>query len=65
MHADIGIGIILSIVLTQLFGVDLNAYYIIAGIIFALLPDIDMLIYIIPWFKKIFQGHREWTHQPL
>ncbi len=65
MHADIGIGIILSIIFTQLFGVDLNIYYILSAILFILLPDIDMLIFVIPGLKKIFMGHRQWTHRPL
>jgi hypothetical protein len=65
MHADIGIGIILSIILTNLFGVELNAYYVIGGILFALLPDIDMVIFVVPGLKKVFKGHRELTHVPL
>ncbi len=65
MHADIGIGIIFSILITHFFGVEINAFYILGGIIFVLLPDIDILSFVHPWFKKIFQGHREWTHHPL
>ncbi|MDQ3014290.1 MAG: metal-dependent hydrolase [bacterium] len=64
MFGDIGIGIILSTILTHLFGVELNAIYVIAGILFALIPDIDMLSYVHPWFKKIFNDHRDWTHEP-
>lgn len=65
MFGDIGIGILLSIFVTHLFGVDLTIYHIIGGILFALLPDIDMLIFVIPGLKKLFNGHREWTHHPL
>ncbi|MES2437261.1 MAG: metal-dependent hydrolase [Patescibacteria group bacterium] len=61
MHADIGIGILISIFVTWLFGVDLTAWHIAAGIFFALLPDIDL----IPGLSKLFGGHRGLTHQPL
>lgn len=64
MFGDIGLGILFSVFFTQLFGVEQNAFYILGGILFALLPDIDMLSFVHPWLKKFFKDHRDWTHEP-
>jgi hypothetical protein len=61
MHADIGLGILVSIFVTWLFGADLNGVHVLLGIFFTLLPDIDL----IPGFSKLFEGHRVMTHRPL
>lgn len=65
MFADIGIGILISIFITWITGVELTPVILCLGIIFALLPDIDMLVFAFPKLKKIFGGHREITHYPV
>lgn len=72
MFLDIGIGIVLSFFVSWLFNIDLETYFIVAGIAFTLLPDIDVLLEIIMFRDpKILKGgfeskfHREWFHYPL
>jgi len=65
MHADIGLGILLSLALTSIFGVPITYIHVLVGIIFTLLPDIDLLSLRLSVFKKLFKGHRNWTHYPL
>ena len=65
MFGDIGIGILLSIFISAVFDVDLSSQLILLGIIFSLLPDIDMLGYLSPKLRRVFGKHREITHFPI
>jgi membrane-bound metal-dependent hydrolase YbcI (DUF457 family) len=65
MLLDIGVGILSSIALSRFFGISLSVAFISAGILFALLPDIDFLAS----FKKSMGAkgheHRDILHYPL
>jgi hypothetical protein len=65
MFGDIGIGIILSIVFSQIFSIELRTSFVVWGIVFSLLPDIDMLVYVCPSLKKVFGKHRGFSHYPI
>lgn len=68
MFLDIGIGILLSIWTSWFFHVDLIFILVLAGIIFALLPDIDFFIELIKHGSvggKVIREHRELTHFPI
>ena len=61
MPLDIGVGILLSLGVAELFGVEATPLLIVFGIACALLPDIDILT--IPLLGK--WHHRTHTHFPL
>lgn len=68
MLFDIGAGIIFSILVSEFYGLELTAAFIIGGIAFSLLPDIDAIVEL--WKYKNLGGfeiriHREWVHYPL
>ncbi len=65
MIADIGIGILLAFFGHHVLDVALTPSLFMWSIVFSLLPDIDMIMYLIPGFKKVFKQHRGWTHYPL
>lgn len=67
MFLDIGAGIFTALFLSKINSVELNWFFVVAGIIFALLPDAD---YVFLSFKKkdlnkSFLHHREMLHHPL
>lgn len=69
MILDIGLGILAAISTSFLFNSDLTAQFVIFGIIFALLPDIDVLWGALMqkrrWWQRGMWSHREFTHYPL
>jgi len=70
MFADIGIGIILSVVWSKVFGIEPTNFIISLGIIFALFPDFDFILASVAKlfglikFKSI-NKHREISHFPI
>jgi len=68
MFLDIGIGILLSIWTSWFFHTDLTFTLVLAGIAFALLPDIDFFVELIRHGSvggKVIREHRELTHFPI
>ena len=68
MFLDIGIGILLSVWTSWFFRVDLTLTLILAGIAFALLPDIDFFVEFIKHGSvggKVIREHRELIHFPI
>ncbi len=66
MPLDIGIGILLSIGLAKAAAIPLSAPFVIAGIIFSLLVDVDALIYAVRTGGiKDAHRHRDLLHKPL
>ncbi len=65
MFADIGIGIFLALFGHRVLDMSLTPALFGWSIVCSLLPDIDMIIYLIPGLKKVFKRHRGWTHYPL
>src|SRR5579884_137957 len=66
MLLDIGTGIISAIFLSQVFSIPLTWPFILAGIIFNLLPDIDFLIHFAKggdWTN--IHHHRDYLHLPI
>lgn len=69
MFLDIGVGILLSILVSRLFNTGLTGGFIWAGVALALLPDIDVVVEL--WQRKGKLGgkvagfHRTCTHYPL
>ena len=59
MLQDIGVGILLSILTSYLFNVALTPLLLSLCMIFALLPDIDLIL---P--RKLVRGHRGFIHYP-
>jgi hypothetical protein len=63
MLQDIGIGILLSLFVAHLFDSVATPGLIVLGVVFALLPDIDLLV---PQsFSAWIGGHRGLTHYPI
>ena len=67
MFLDIGAGILLSIASAHFLDNEVTWLWIVVAIIFALLPDIDMIVY---GAKKLITGkgaddHRSFTHYPI
>lgn len=64
MPLDIGMGILLSLFVADYFSITATPVFILLGIFFALLPDIDIFWY---WFgkPKLEHDHRSFTHFPL
>lgn len=68
MFMDLGVGMIISLVLTYVYGVDLNLTNIVLGGIFAVLPDIDVPFELLSRGRlggKDHGFHREYTHYPI
>lgn len=68
MFLDIGIGILLSIWTSWFFHADLMFILVLAGVIFALLPDIDFFVELIKHGSvggKVIREHRELIHFPV
>lgn len=69
MFLDIAIGIILAFLTGQIFHFPVNALWLLLGIGFALLPDIDVIYELVKRSGNLggkeLGGHREWTHYPL
>ncbi|MBP9752091.1 MAG: metal-dependent hydrolase [Candidatus Moranbacteria bacterium] len=67
MFLDIGLGIVSSILVSEYFGIPLHSSLVISGILFALLPDADLMIRILQR-KSIRHNayeHRSILHLPL
>ena len=62
MPLDIGVGILAALGVAQLFGFEATPLFIAAGIVFALLPDIDVLPAKLSGNLSI---HRTYTHYPI
>ena len=60
MPLDIGFGILLTLLVTHLFNIQITGSLLLLGIAFALLPDIDVVTML--WGKW---KHREITHYPI
>jgi hypothetical protein len=69
MFLDIAVGIVLALLTGAVFDFDVTRGWILLGIAFALLPDIDVIFELIKRKGKLggkeLGGHREWTHYPL
>ncbi len=68
MLLDIGLGIIIPIALSKIGGFELSNSYVFFGIIFSILPDMDLIIY--EFIKKInknnkIRRHRDIGHYPI
>lgn len=67
MLLDIGVGIILSIVVSKWLGVALAGSFVVGGILFSLLPDIDVVAELLKYRNLggyTVRIHREWVHYP-
>ncbi|MFA6160182.1 MAG: metal-dependent hydrolase [Parcubacteria group bacterium] len=66
MFLDIGVGILISIIVSYIFNIDFSIWLIIFGIICTLLPDADF-IYFYPkrHDTKYDHKHRDLIHYPL
>jgi len=66
MFYDIGVGILLSIGLGKLLGVQLTALWIAMGALFSLVPDLDFLFHLRKGGSiKNAHEHRNYWHYPL
>ncbi len=65
MFFDIGIGMLVSIFGAEVLHLPFALPLVLLSIIFALLPDIDMLSLAHPKLNIFFSGHRGWMHNPL
>ncbi|HVY72624.1 MAG TPA: metal-dependent hydrolase [Candidatus Paceibacterota bacterium] len=63
MPLDIGAGILIALFVAHLFHIHADVFLIVLGIIFALLPDIDMLWYLFGNPSNKYD-HRLYTHYP-
>lgn len=61
MPLDIGVGVLLSLAVSAGFGIEPSALFIVAGVVFALLPDLDIL----PFLWPTAYNHRSFLHYPL
>jgi hypothetical protein len=62
MPLDVGVGIFLGLFVPPLFGEPVTVWLIAVGIAAALLPDIDMVPFVLKGQKTT--DHRSWTHYP-
>ncbi len=62
---DVGMGILIAIVLGGILGIPVTATWIILGILFALLPDIDLLLTRNKVICGVIGAHRSATHYPV
>ncbi len=65
MFGDIGIGILISIFVSKIYLVEITPVLVVWGVISALLPDIDLVVFLFPTLKNIFGKHRGLTHYPI
>ncbi|MEK7078361.1 MAG: metal-dependent hydrolase [Patescibacteria group bacterium] len=68
MFLDIGVGIFVSIFLSRIFEINLSYWFITGGILFSLLPDLDVFVELAKRGKvggQVQGHHRELTHFPL
>ncbi|MDB4940265.1 MAG: hypothetical protein JWO40_690 [Candidatus Doudnabacteria bacterium] len=66
MFYDIGIGILLSLGLANLFDTHLTASWIILGVVFSLIPDLDYLFHLQKGGStKNAHEHRDYWHYPV
>lgn len=68
MFLDIGVGILLAVGLSKVFGVALSYPLVFAGAGFSLLPDLDILVELAKRGRiggRVQGHHRELTHFPL
>lgn len=68
MLLDIGIGILSTIFITNIFNVEISYYLIIFGVVCSLLPDIDILFHLKSGKRFIDQNsykHRIFLHYPI
>src|SRR5581483_9803752 len=67
MFLDIGVGILVALLVGSLHGVKVSLSFIVAGIVFSLLPDLDFIISAIAHrsFKNGAARHRAQLHLPL
>jgi membrane-bound metal-dependent hydrolase YbcI (DUF457 family) len=65
MLLDIGVGILSSIALSRFFNISLTPFFLTAGIVFTLLPDIDFLISPGKSIGRKGHEHRSILHYPL
>lgn len=67
MLLDIGVGILFSLLVGKLFAIDISASWVACGVLFALLPDIDIVPYAFKRYfnKKEAYNHRTFTHYPI
>lgn len=68
MLLDIAIGIFSSIFVSWFFNFEISSFLVLAGIIFALLPDLDFLVEFIKHGSvggKVIREHREIIHYPI
>lgn len=62
MPLDIAIGILLALFVPPAFGAELSPFIFIFALASALLPDVDMVAYLLRAKKS--HDHRSWTHYP-
>ncbi len=68
MFLDVGIGILLSVFISRIFGADLSYGFVLAGVGFSLLPDLDVFVELAKRGRiggRVQGHHRELTHFPL
>lgn len=68
MFLDAALGILNAIFVSKYFHIELTWYFVVAGIIFTLLPDIDSLLFFLgrgKIFSKQAHFHRDILHLPL
>jgi len=67
MPLDIGVGIILSIIISRCFHQPLTLLFVIFGALFALAPDIDFIFHVHQGrsAKKFGHKHRDLLHYPI
>lgn len=66
MFLDIGIGILSAIFVSSLFWFELTALFVFVSILLALLPDIDIVFYLVKkGFKSLDHRHRNIFHYPI
>lgn len=66
MPLDIGVGILVSLGVSHVFGFDPNAAWIFAGVLFALLPDADAIVNAVQYRGLGHEyRHRDLFHRPL
>lgn len=66
MFIDVSLGILSALVATSIFSVNLNLYILLIAIFLALIPDIDLLIYILRGYDmKFAYKHRDILHLPV
>jgi hypothetical protein len=65
MFLDIGIGILAAVLVSKIFVLPLSLGLVFVGVIFALLPDLDFILYKAKKDLKNIHKHRNLLHYPL